>query len=101
MSYAVIHIPASGVIAAYSDPRELGNAMGLFLITWFMITVMFMYVLNALLNMDQSLKVYYITPSLPTLRRNVTFTILLSVLAVAFLLLAIAEFTQRNSYVAL
>ncbi|KAF9051791.1 GPR1/FUN34/yaaH family-domain-containing protein [Panaeolus papilionaceus] len=72
MSYAAIHIPATGIIAAYSDPQEFNNAMGIYLITWFVITVMF---------------------TSAVLRRNLTFIILLSILAVTFLLLAVANFT--------
>jgi len=74
MSYATIFIPGSGVISAYSDPQELNNAIGIYLITWFMVTVMFI---------------------LPVLRRHLAFTVLLSCLAIALLLLAIAEFTGR------
>jgi hypothetical protein len=40
MSYSVILIPGTGVIAAYSDPHELSNAIGLFLIVWSMFTAM-------------------------------------------------------------
>ncbi|KAJ4467194.1 FUN34 transmembrane protein [Lentinula edodes] len=70
MSYATIFIPGSGVMAAFSDPQELNNAIGIYLIAWFMITVFFL---------------------LAVLRRNVAFTVLLSCLSVALLLLAIAE----------
>ena len=47
MSYSAILIPGSGVIAAYSDPQELSNAIGLFLIVWFMFTAMLVYVYSA------------------------------------------------------
>ena len=40
MSYSAILIPGSGVLAAYSDPQELSNAIGLFLIVWAMFTAM-------------------------------------------------------------
>ncbi|KAJ3823170.1 FUN34 transmembrane protein [Lentinula raphanica] len=72
MSYATIFIPASGIMAAFSDPQELANAIGIYLIAWFMITVFFLQVLAVL-------------------RRNVAFTVLLSALSVALLLLAVAE----------
>ncbi|KAJ4477451.1 FUN34 transmembrane protein [Lentinula aciculospora] len=72
MSYATIFIPASGIMAAYSDPQELNNAIGIFLIAWFMITVFFL---------------------LAVIRRNVAFTVLLSALSIALLLLAIAEWS--------
>ena len=45
MSYATIFIPGSGIIAAYgNDTQELSNAVGLYLVVWFMFTVMLMYV---------------------------------------------------------
>ena len=44
MSYSAILIPGSGVIAAYSNTQELSNAIGLFLIVWFMFTAMLVYV---------------------------------------------------------
>jgi len=42
MSYATILIPASGIMAAYPDEAELGNALGIYLITWMMITFFFL-----------------------------------------------------------
>ena len=50
MSYSAILIPASGVIAAYSNPQELSNAIGLFLIVWFMFTAMLVYVYAVTFN---------------------------------------------------
>jgi uncharacterized protein len=44
MSYATILIPSSGILSAYVDPQELQNAIGIYLITWFMVTVMLMSV---------------------------------------------------------
>jgi len=45
MSYAAIFIPGSGILAAYgNNAQELSNAMGLYLVVWFMFTVMLMYV---------------------------------------------------------
>lgn len=77
MSYATIFIPSSGVMAAYSDPQEFNNAVGIYLITWFMVTVMFM---------------------LPVLRRSVAFSALLFSLAVTFALLAAGAFTAKARY---
>lgn len=45
MSWAVIQLPGTGVLASYTDERELGRALGIFLITWFIVTLMFMYAL--------------------------------------------------------
>jgi len=44
MSYATIFIPSSGIISAYADPLEFQSAVGIYLITWFMVTVMLMSV---------------------------------------------------------
>ncbi|KAF8887881.1 GPR1/FUN34/yaaH family-domain-containing protein [Gymnopilus junonius] len=38
MSYATILIPGSGIISAYTNPKELDNALGLYLIVWMMLT---------------------------------------------------------------
>ncbi|GLB34381.1 putative GPR1/FUN34/yaaH family protein [Lyophyllum shimeji] len=75
-SYATIFIPGPGILNAYQDQTELSNAIGLYLIVWFMVTVMF---------------------TIPVILRNLAFTVLLSTLAIAFLLLAIAEFTGMPS----
>jgi len=72
MSYATILIPSSGILAAYTDDKELTNALGIYLITWFMFTF-FMF--------------------LASLRKNITFIALLFFLWLTFLLLAVAEFT--------
>ncbi|KAG6904736.1 hypothetical protein DXG01_007555 [Tephrocybe rancida] len=73
MSYGTIFIPASGILASYDNaPDELANALGLYLIVWLMVTVMLIF---------------------PVARRNLAFTVLSSVLAITFLMLAIAQFT--------
>jgi len=72
MSYATIFIPSSGILDAYATDAELHNALGLYLMVWFMVTVMFI---------------------LPVMRKNVAFTVLLSTLALALLCLGISEFT--------
>ncbi|KAF8825373.1 hypothetical protein HHX47_DHR7000359 [Lentinula edodes] len=95
ISYATIFIPGSGIMAAFSDPQELNNAIGIYLIAWFMITVFFLYLcfsfhcppLNAFVH------------RLAVLRRNVAFTVLLSCLSVALLLLAIAEWNGMEQCV--
>ena len=46
MSYATIFIPGSGVLAAFGDNMdEFNQAFGLYLMVWFVITVLFMCVL--------------------------------------------------------
>jgi len=44
ISYALILIPGTGIIAGYeADPSELGNALGFFLMSWFIFTfIMFL-----------------------------------------------------------
>jgi succinate-acetate transporter protein len=45
MSYATILIPGSGIIDSYATtPEELPNALGIYLIAWFMFTFMMLYV---------------------------------------------------------
>ncbi|KAH7923379.1 hypothetical protein BV22DRAFT_1036391 [Leucogyrophana mollusca] len=69
MSYATILIPGSGIVAAYgTDADELNQALGIYLITWFVVTSLLL---------------------IAALRRNVGFIALLFFLAITFLLLAI------------
>jgi len=77
MSYAAIFIPGSGILAAYgNNTQELSNALGLYLAVWVMFTVMLIpYVIN----------------------KNLAFSLLLTALAIAFILLAAAEFTNNAS----
>jgi succinate-acetate transporter protein len=42
MSYATILIPGSGIIDAFTDATELSSALGIYLITWFMVTFLFL-----------------------------------------------------------
>ena len=42
MSYATILIPGSGILAAYTDPNELDSSLGIFLITWTIVTFFFL-----------------------------------------------------------
>jgi len=77
MSYAAIFIPGSGVLAAYgNNTQELSNALGLYLIVWFMFTIMLIPVV---------------------INKNLAFSLLLTALALAFILLAVAEFTNNAS----
>ncbi|KAF8801578.1 hypothetical protein BYT27DRAFT_7245165 [Phlegmacium glaucopus] len=67
MSYATILIPGSGIITtAYSDPQELANAIGLYLVVWFMLTVMLMLHLaqgGGIAGIITALIAYYIAMS--------------------------------------
>ena len=59
MSYAAIFIPGSGILAAYgNNTQELSNAIGLYLVVWFMFTMMLMYVYVLLLFL--SLRVIFL-----------------------------------------
>lgn len=42
MSYATILIPGSGVVSAYTSADEFSQAIGIYLITWFILTFMFL-----------------------------------------------------------
>jgi len=77
MSYAAIFIPGSGVLAAYgNNTQELSNALGLYLVVWFMFTMMLIPVV---------------------INKNLALSLLLTALALAFILLAAAEFTNKAS----
>lgn len=76
MSFAVILIPGFGVGAAYSSTEEFEQAVGIYLITWFVLTVMLL---------------------IGALRRNLSFIALLFFLAITFLLLAIGAWTGKTA----
>lgn len=43
MSYATIFIPGSGILAAYEGaPDELDSALGIYLLTWAIVTFLYM-----------------------------------------------------------
>jgi len=75
MSYATILIPSSGILDAYANlPGELENALGIYLITWFMFTTLLMF---------------------GAIRRNISFCLLLGFLSLTFLLLACGAWTGK------
>jgi len=71
MSFATILVPGSGITAAYATADELNEALGLYLMIWFVFTVLLTF---------------------GALRRNIAFIALLGFLSLTFLLLAIAKF---------
>jgi len=73
LSYATILLPQSNIIASYTDPAMLDNALGIYLATWFMFTFMMF---------------------IAALRKNVGFVALLGFLWLTFLLLAVSKFTS-------
>lgn len=71
-SYATLFIPSSGILAAYTDPNELASALGIYLITWFIVTFLLL---------------------IASLRHNVGLIALFFFLMITFILLGAAEFT--------
>jgi len=74
ISYALILIPGTGALAAYTDPHELDSALGIYLITWFMVTFFFF---------------------IAALRKNLGFITMFFLLWLTFLLLAVNAFTGK------
>ncbi|ODQ82088.1 hypothetical protein BABINDRAFT_6699 [Babjeviella inositovora NRRL Y-12698] len=75
MSYAAINIPWFGIVAAYEDnPQELADAVGVFLLGWFIFTFFML---------------------LCTMKSTVAFFLLFLFLDITFLLLAIGEFSGK------
>lgn len=72
MSFATIFIPGSGIAAAYKDPSEFESAIGIYLITWFIVTFMFL---------------------IASLKKNISFIALFFFLTMTFLILAIGSFS--------
>lgn len=73
LAYAVIHIPAFNVTASYGDNvQELKTALAFFLFGWFIFTFLML---------------------IATLRHSVVFIFLFFVLDMAFLFLAISDYT--------
>ncbi|KAF9463687.1 Gpr1 family protein [Collybia nuda] len=77
MSYSVIAIPGFGVFQAFPTEAEFRNAHGMYLIVWFMITALF------------------VPSTLP--RKTLAMTVLLTCVAMNFLLLGISELTGSRS----
>jgi succinate-acetate transporter protein len=76
MSYAAIFIPGSGIQAAYSDPKEFNNAIGIYLLIWAIVTFLFLIVI---------------------IRRHVAISVLLTFLFLTFVLLAAGAWTGMTS----
>lgn len=72
MSFATLYIPGSGILTAYTDPKELDNALAIYLITWFMFTF-FMFIAS--------------------LKKNIGLISLFGCLTITFLMLAIGAFS--------
>ncbi|KXN85625.1 Ammonia transport outward protein 2 [Leucoagaricus sp. SymC.cos] len=75
LSYATILIPGSGVLAAYADAaEELSSALGIFLVTWMIVTFLFF---------------------IASLRKNISFILLFGFLTITFGCLAGGEWTNH------
>lgn len=72
LSYAAILVPSSGILSAYTSASELSSALGIYLITWFIVTFLLL---------------------IASLRKNVGLVVLFAFLAITFLLLAAGTFT--------
>jgi len=75
LSYATILLPGSGIGAAYADEAEFASAIGIYLMTWFVVTFLFFIV---------------------ALRKSFAFIALFGFLWMTFLLLGVAEFVGSN-----
>jgi len=76
LSYSAILIPGSGIIDAFANAAadDLSNALGIYLITWFMVTFMFLFV---------------------SLRKSIAFIALFGFLTLTFALLAAGTWTGK------
>jgi succinate-acetate transporter protein len=74
MSFAAILLPSTGIVAAYEgDPQEFHDALGVYLITWFIVTFILF---------------------IASLRKNAAFVTLFLFLWITFVLLAAANFVN-------
>ncbi|KAJ7147579.1 GPR1/FUN34/yaaH family-domain-containing protein [Mycena crocata] len=78
LSYATIFIPGAGITTAYETPKELHDALGIYLFSWFIVTFLFFIV---------------------SLRKSIAFIALFGCLSITFLLLGVGEFNGSASVV--
>lgn len=71
LSWATIQLPFTGVRAAFESKEEFYSALGIYLITWFLVTTFLL---------------------IAALRKSVAFIALFGFLAVTFLILAVGDF---------
>jgi uncharacterized protein len=96
MSFATILIPGSGIVAAYADPQEFRNALGIYLMTWFIVTFILLYV--AFCPLQHALSLIFCF-RITALRKSVAFIALFGFLSLAFILLGAANFMNSTAYV--
>jgi succinate-acetate transporter protein len=94
MSFATILIPGSGVISSYGDNvSELESALGIYLVTWFIVTFLFLYVFAHFLIFRGLTN---IPLSVVSLRKSIAFIALLGFLTLTFMLLAAQKFSGKD-----
>ncbi|KAI0757792.1 FUN34 transmembrane protein [Daedaleopsis nitida] len=76
MSFATIFLPGSGVLDAYADEDELNSALGIYLMTWFIVTFLLF---------------------VASLRRNLGLVVLFFFLTITFLLLGLSHFLTASA----
>ncbi|KAG7440614.1 Gpr1 family protein [Guyanagaster necrorhizus] len=77
MSYATIFIPNSGILDAYgTDTSELASALGVYLFTWMIVTILFL---------------------ITSLRKSAAFVALFGCLSVTFMFLACSEISASTT----
>lgn len=96
MSYATILIPGSGILSAYTNVEELHSALGIYLVTWGLVTFFFLYVGFFGLRSKKHIWFGY---SIAALGKNASFIVLFGLLATTFFVLAASEFAGSAGYV--
>lgn len=76
LSWAAIQVESFDIVSAYEDETELANALGIYLVAWFIFTFFLMTL---------------------TLKSTLAFFSIFFFLSITFLLLAIAEFNGKES----
>ncbi|KAJ6480314.1 Gpr1 family protein [Mycena sanguinolenta] len=74
LSFGTIFLPGTGITAAYDSDKELNNALGIYLFSWFIVTFLFFIV---------------------SLRKSISFIALFGFLSITFLLLGVGKFVTN------
>jgi succinate-acetate transporter protein len=92
MSFGTVLIPGSGIVAAYPDPKEFQNALGIYFTAWAIDTFLFLYGVVPTLTIPDSQCGY----SVVALHKNIAFIFLFGTVFMTFVLLASANFTGSH-----
>ena len=99
LSFASLYLPDAGIVAAYNgNESELNSALGIYLVTWMVITFLLLYVPPPRPDTPGLSHIHPPLSSIAALRRNMGLIALFFFLTVTFMLLAIAKF-QDNAAV--